>query len=86
MNHRAFVSINRMRADHTSLKASLDRFNIVSTAESECGHGLQTEEQIIWDCKRYEDQCATMRIFCLRTAKKISARHLLLNKQHSNIY
>jgi hypothetical protein len=60
MNRRAFVSINRMRAGHTSLKASLNRFNIVSTAECECGDGLQTEEHIFWDCKRYEDQRATM--------------------------
>jgi hypothetical protein len=41
MNRRAFVSINRMRVGHTSLKASLNRFNIVSTAECECGDGLQ---------------------------------------------
>jgi hypothetical protein len=32
-----------MRAGHSSLKASLNRFNIVSTAECECGDGLQTE-------------------------------------------
>jgi hypothetical protein len=32
MNRRVFVSINRMRAGHSSLKASLSRFNIVSTA------------------------------------------------------
>jgi hypothetical protein len=35
MNRRGFVSINRMRAGHTSLKASLTRFNLVSTAECE---------------------------------------------------
>jgi hypothetical protein len=29
MNRRAFVSINRMRAGHFSLKASLSRFNVV---------------------------------------------------------
>jgi hypothetical protein len=28
-NRRAFVPINRMRAGHSSLKASLNRFNIV---------------------------------------------------------
>jgi hypothetical protein len=31
-----------MRAGHTSLKTSLNRFNIVSMAECECGDGLQT--------------------------------------------
>jgi hypothetical protein len=69
MNRRAFVSINRMRAGHISLKASLKKKNIVSTAECECGDGLQTEEHIFWDCKRYEEQRATMVDFCLRTAK-----------------
>jgi hypothetical protein len=29
MNRRAFVSINRMRAGHTILKAGLNRFNIL---------------------------------------------------------
>jgi hypothetical protein len=43
-----------------SLKGSLNRFNIVSTAECECGDGPQTEEHIFWDCKLYEDQRATM--------------------------
>jgi hypothetical protein len=42
MNRRAFVSINRMRAGHTSLKVSLNRFNIVSMAECECDDGLHT--------------------------------------------
>jgi hypothetical protein len=27
---------------------------------SHCGDGLQTEENIFWDCKLYEDQRATM--------------------------
>jgi hypothetical protein len=49
-----------MRAGHASLKASLNRINIVSMAECECGDGLQTEDHIFWDCKLYEDQRATM--------------------------
>jgi hypothetical protein len=60
MNRRVFVSINRMRAGHSSLKASLSRFNLVSTAECYCGDGLQTEIHIFWDCKLYEDQRATV--------------------------
>jgi hypothetical protein len=32
----------------------------MSTAECECGDGLQTEEHIFWDCKLYEGQRATM--------------------------
>jgi hypothetical protein len=49
-----------MRAGHTSLKASLNKFKIGSMAECEYGDGLQTEEHIFWDFKRYEDQRATM--------------------------
>jgi hypothetical protein len=41
-------------------KASISRFNLVSTAEFECGAGLQTEEYIFCDCKLYEDQSTTV--------------------------
>jgi hypothetical protein len=46
MNPHAFVSINHMRAGHNTLKASLNRFKIVSMAECECGDRLQSEEHI----------------------------------------
>jgi hypothetical protein len=59
-----------MRAGHTSLKASLNRFNIVSTAECECGDGPQREEHIFWDCKLYEDQRATMMDILSENSKK----------------
>jgi hypothetical protein len=59
-----------MRADYISLKASLNRFNIVSTAECQCGDGLQTEEHIFWDCKLYEDQRATMMDILFENRKK----------------
>jgi hypothetical protein len=68
MNRRAFVSRNRMRAGHTSLKASLNRFNLVSTAE--CESGLKTEEHIFWDCNLYEDQRATMMDILSENCKK----------------
>jgi hypothetical protein len=42
MNLRAFVSINRMTAGPSSLKATLSRVSIVPAAECECGDGLQT--------------------------------------------
>jgi hypothetical protein len=70
MNHHAFVSINCMRAGHTSLQVSLNRFNIVSTAECECADGLQMEELIFWDCKLYEDQRATMMDILFENSKK----------------
>jgi hypothetical protein len=55
MNHRALVSINGMRAGHFGLKASLSRFNIASTAQCECGDGLQMESHIFGDCKLYKN-------------------------------
>jgi hypothetical protein len=59
-NHCAYLSVNHMRADHSSLKASLSGLNIVPMAECECGDGMQTGECILWDCKLYEDQRATI--------------------------
>jgi hypothetical protein len=47
MNRRAFVSINRAGAGHSSLKASLSISNAVSSAERECVDELQTEEHIL---------------------------------------
>jgi hypothetical protein len=70
MNRRAFVSINRMRAGHSSPKASLSKFNIVSSAECECGDRLQTEERLFWDCKLYEYQMATMIDILSENSKK----------------
>jgi hypothetical protein len=70
VNHCAFVSIIRMRAGYSSLKASLSTFNIVSTSECECGDGLQMKERIFWDCKLYEDQRATMMDILSENSKK----------------
>jgi hypothetical protein len=70
MNRHAFVSINHMRAGHASFEASLNRFNIMSTAECECGDGPQTEERIFWDCKLYEDKRATMMAILSQNSKK----------------
>jgi hypothetical protein len=70
MNRRAFVSLYRMRAGHTSLKASLKIFNIVTTSKCECGDGLQREEHIFWDSKLYEDQRATMMDILCENSKK----------------
>jgi hypothetical protein len=74
VNRRAFVSISRIRAVHTSLKASLSRLNIVSTVECECGDGLQTKEHIFWDCKMYEDQRAKVMDILPENSKKEYAK------------
>jgi hypothetical protein len=69
MNCCAFVSINCMRACHSSLKASLSRFNFVSTTE--CSDRLQTEEHFFFgDCKLYKDQRATMMSILSENRKK----------------
>jgi hypothetical protein len=59
-----------MRGGNTSLKASLNRSNIVSKAECEFGDGLQTEEYIFWDCKRYGEQRTTMKDILSENSKK----------------
>jgi hypothetical protein len=56
MNRLAFVSINRMRAGHTSLKASLNRFIIVSTAKCECGCKRRNISSGIVNCTRSSGQ------------------------------
>jgi hypothetical protein len=38
--------------------------------ECEYGDGLQTEEHIFWDFKRYEEQRATMRDILYENSKK----------------
>jgi hypothetical protein len=43
---------------------------IYSTAECECGDGLQTEEHIFWDCKLYEDQTAAVMDILSENSKK----------------
>jgi hypothetical protein len=43
---------------------------LVTTAECECGDGLQTEEHIFWDCKLYEDQKAKMMGILSENSKK----------------
>jgi hypothetical protein len=46
----------------------------VSTAECECGDGLQTEEHIFCHCKLYEDQRATMMNVLSENSKKEYAK------------
>jgi hypothetical protein len=42
----------------------------VSSAECECGDGLQTEEHIFWDYKLYKDQRATVMDILSENSKK----------------
>jgi hypothetical protein len=70
----AFVSINHLRAGHSSLKASLSIFNTVSTVEFEWGDGLQMEEHIFWDYKLYEDQRPTVMDIFPEKSKRIPSQ------------
>jgi hypothetical protein len=63
------VSINRMTAGHSSLKASLSRFNIVSTAE--CEWRAANGKHVFWDCKLYGDQRATVMEIMSENSKKV---------------
>jgi hypothetical protein len=50
-NDPSCLSVNKShegRAGHSSFKASLRRFNFVSTPERECGDGLQKEQHVFW--------------------------------------
>jgi hypothetical protein len=42
----------------------------LSSAEYECGDGLQREEHIFWDCKLHEEQRATMMAILSENRKK----------------
>jgi hypothetical protein len=59
-----------MQAGHTSLKASLNRFNIVPMAKCECGDVLQMEEHSFWDCELYKDQRAAVMYILFENSKK----------------
>uniref|UniRef100_A0ABD2VZL9 ribonuclease H n=1 Tax=Trichogramma kaykai TaxID=54128 RepID=A0ABD2VZL9_9HYME len=56
INRATIVSINRMRADHHSLAASLFRKNIVSDPRCQCGHEAETLDHVIWNCDLYADK------------------------------
>uniref|UniRef100_A0ABD2XN55 RNase H type-1 domain-containing protein n=1 Tax=Trichogramma kaykai TaxID=54128 RepID=A0ABD2XN55_9HYME len=53
LNRRAIVSINRIRCNHTSLKADLHRFKIIESSLCDCdGKSEQNIEHIFWQCKK----------------------------------
>jgi hypothetical protein len=47
-------------AGHSSSKASLSRFNIVSMSECDYGDWLQMEELVFVHCKLYKDKTTAM--------------------------
>jgi hypothetical protein len=61
-SERYILGLNTVYSDTSSSTQlrNVGKLNIVTSAECECGDGLQTEEHIFWDCKLYEDQKETM--------------------------
>jgi hypothetical protein len=70
MNRRVFMSINRVRTGHTSLKASLSRCIICSWLNANVMTSCKQRKLIFWDCKLYEEQKATMTDILSENSKK----------------
>ena len=56
LSRKVIVMINRARANHYNLKASLARVNIISDPTCECGADAQDLNHILWQCSQYESQ------------------------------
>ena len=55
--NRSFITtINRMRANHYHLSASLFRIGIINSPQCQCGHESEDLNHIIWQCKRFDHQ------------------------------
>ncbi|XP_034936031.1 uncharacterized protein [Chelonus insularis] len=66
---KPLVSINRLRCNHSSLKESLARFNIIRSAICECGEAEETANHVFFQCSKYEDIRA---LFCKDLRKQKS--------------
>lgn len=56
LNRRCIVSINRIRADHTSLAESLYKFKIVESPKCSCKEYSQSTNHIFWQCSELEKE------------------------------
>lgn len=54
LTRRDIVKINRLRSNHTSLRSSLNRFNIVPSARCPCDEADETPNHVLWECRLYE--------------------------------
>ncbi|CAD6201358.1 GSCOCG00000161001-RA-CDS, partial [Cotesia congregata] len=55
VNRRTIVSINRLRSGHTSLRASLFKYNIVHSPTCLCGECEETPNHIFFQCSRFDE-------------------------------
>ena len=53
---KIIVSVNRIRANHYNLRASLARINLVEDSMCECEEAEQDINHIIWQCKIFDRQ------------------------------
>lgn len=52
LTRKAIVMINRLRSNHTSLKSSLRKLNIVEDDLCVCGLSIENADHIIWECNK----------------------------------
>lgn len=78
LNRAQIVTINRSRADHYNLSASLARINIIDSAKCQCGNETQDLNHILWQCELYDTER-------LKLIKKLEKLRLYLPLNVDNI-
>lgn len=53
--------INRIRANHYNLNASLARKGYIASAQCDCGHDYEDIDHVVWTCDRYNSQRELLR-------------------------
>ena len=67
LTRRQIVTVNRSRADHYNLSASLARINIIDNAKCQCNNESQDLNHILWQCELYDAE----RFELIKNIKKI---------------
>lgn len=60
LSRRAVSWVNRARANHYHLAASLKRKNLIDSAQCDCGYHSETLDHVLWNCTRYTQNRQTM--------------------------
>ena len=55
-SRKFIVTINRMRANHYSLAASLHHVRIIDNPKCKCGQDIENLNHVIWNCNLYDSQ------------------------------
>ncbi|XP_015126997.1 uncharacterized protein LOC107048362 [Diachasma alloeum] len=56
LRRNTVVWVNRIRANHYNLKASLARIGVVDSPSCECGYPEQDVDHLVWQCRQYDEQ------------------------------